>query len=112
MTPAGVGARPVRLKNVTSTRENSASVITAFDADVTTTIQDGNRALVRRYPFARIDSSPALVDSWKNSYKNKPIIRSSLYCGSLANTYENTARRTRNIVSGLSRAHTKPPIVP
>src|SRR4029079_17078954 len=54
-TPAGVGGRRVAFRNVTRTRENSASVITAFDADVTTTIHDGNRALVRRYPLARID---------------------------------------------------------
>src|SRR5678815_2644534 len=85
-TPRGVGARPVRARNVTSTHENRASVITAFDAEVTTTIHDGNFAFVSRYPLARIDSSPALVDSWKNSYRNKPMMRSNLYCGSLANT--------------------------
>ncbi len=50
-----------------STTENSASVMTAFDADVTTTIHDGNRAFVSRYPFALSESSPVLVASRKNS---------------------------------------------
>ena len=48
---AGDGARPVSARNAISTTENSASVITAFEVDVTTTIQDGNRALVSRYPW-------------------------------------------------------------
>src|SRR3954466_2275962 len=42
------GARPVSARNASSTTENSATVMTAFDADVSTITHDGNLAFVSR----------------------------------------------------------------
>ena len=60
------------------TTRNTASVITAFEIDVTTRIHAGQRALVSRNPRACSDVSPALVPSAKKSQRNRPMIRLSL----------------------------------
>ena len=52
-------------------------VMSAFEIDVTTRIQDGNRAFDSRNPLACSDVRPVLVPSAKKSQRNRPMSRSS-----------------------------------
>src|ERR1051325_9615652 len=84
------------------------SVMSAFDADVTTRIHVGNRDFESRYPLVWSEIKPCLVLSEKKSHRNNPRIKFSRYCGSFAKMNENTAINVTNIMEGLSSAQTNP----
>src|SRR5438094_1800991 len=112
MSAVALGGCPAATRKMAITAQNTASVITALEIEVTTRIQDGNRAFVNRKPLACSDVNPLFVPSAKKSHRNRPTMRSSLEDGRDANRIEKTAISTMNIVSGLSSAQRKPPNVP
>ena len=57
---------------------NTASVMTAFEIDVTTRIHDGHCAFVSRNPLACSEVRPTFVLSAKKSQRNSPMMRLSL----------------------------------
>src|SRR5438132_387578 len=61
--------------------QNTTSVMSAFEIDVTTRIHIGKGVLVSKKLRAWSDVSPTFVPSAKKSHRKRPTIRLSLYVG-------------------------------
>src|SRR2546427_11750336 len=85
---AAPGGCPAAMRKIAITTQNTTGGITALEIEVTTRIQDGNRAFVRRNPLACSDVNPLFVPSAKKSQRNRPTMRSSLYARSDAQRNE------------------------